>query len=202
MFEKVKVILRNGDEVGLADWQKMYGLVLYSNQIGRNFSLNEFRFKMDIEQYGELIVSELLMRVMDDYRDAINTPVTVNSFNRNDEKQKQLKSQGLRAATNSPHVVKLAADLDTPGIDDLRRTRPKASKDELWNLAVKINRDYVSVLREVAKRAKIAVRIGSEQYLKDGSTFIHLDVCPEYYGKGKPWCHFPHPAAWENAINW
>jgi hypothetical protein len=182
MIDKVKVILRDGREVRLSDWQSLYGLAPYSNNIGKFFSIREYRFQKDIEDFGELVVNELLMRVLDGFREAVEEPVRLNSFNRNEEKQMKLKEQGFKTATYSPHVVKLAADIET--------------KDE------KQTREWVKVLKQVGDILQIKIRIGSEQYLKAGQTFIHVDVCPEYYSKGKPWSHFPHPAAWENKTTW
>jgi hypothetical protein len=182
MVDKVKVILKDGRTVRLSDWQMMYGLAPYSNNIGRFFSLSEDRFKNDLTAYGELIVSELLIRVLDAYREAVGYPVTINSFNRSEEHQKDLKTRGFKAATHSPHVVKLAADIET-----------KTEKE---------TREGVKILKQVSDILKIKIRIGFEQYLKAGQTFIHVDVCPEYYSKGKPFCHEPHPAPWERPTTW
>jgi hypothetical protein len=213
MIEQVKVILRDGSQIRLSDWQSLYGLRPYSNEIGRYFSLTESRFQKDIDDYGELIVHELLMRVLDGYREAMNQSTSVNSFNRNKAKQAELTAHGYRTATHSPHEVHkdaagkfehgaTAVDVDTPGIDDLKKNRPDVSRDELWKVAVKINRESVRILKEVANKLKITIRIGNEEYLEKGQTFIHFDVAPEFYAPGKPWNKFPHPAAWEKKTTW
>lgn len=202
-MDNIKVILRDGSETSLLNWQKIYGLTENSRMIGRYFSLNESRFKKDLADYGELIVSELLMRVLDAYREKLGQPVTINSFNRNELKQINLKTQGLRAATHSPHVMKLAADIDTPGIIELQsHTAPLESPTDLWKKAMQINRERVKILEQVSDDLGIHTRIGNEDYLKQKQTFIHVDVCPEYYAKGKPWNHKFHPIAWEKSINW
>jgi len=182
MRAKVKVILKGGREVSLVEWQRLYGLPEGSDKIGRYFSLKESRFINDLSAYGELIVNELLMRVLDGTREVADRPLTINSFNRNEEHQQELKQKGFKAATYSPHVVKMAADIDT--------------KDETET------RYLVKVIKQVADVLGIKVRIGFQQYLNAGQTFVHVDVCPEYYGKGKVYHSTFHPAAWENSITW
>ena len=182
MTDKVKVVLRDGSEVSLADWQKIYGLTVGSDQIGKYFSLNEARFKSDIALYGELVVNELLMRVIDAFREEVGVPVTLNSFNRDIAHQLELKKKGFKTATTSPHVVKMAADIDTTS----------AKQTEEW----------VKVLLEVGNKLNITIRLGYDQYLAAGQTFIHVDVCPEYYGKGKPFFKQQHPLAWASKITW
>jgi hypothetical protein len=213
MVDKVKVILKDGRRVRLSDWQMVYGLAPYSNNIGKHYTITEPKFQENLNEYGELIVHELLIRWMDGYREAINAAVNVNSFNRNLAKQAELRAQGYRAAETSPHLVyhdgegnfsngATAVDCDTPGIDDLKKNRPGVSRDELWKIAVKINRESARIAREVADKLKIAVRIGSEQYLQKGHTFIHVDVAPEFYAPGKPWNKYKHPKQWEKKTNW
>lgn len=80
MIDKVKVILRDGTETTLPAWQEMYGLTDIM-KIGRYFSLRESRFMRDLELYGELVVNELLIRFIDGFRERVDHPVIVNSFN-------------------------------------------------------------------------------------------------------------------------
>jgi hypothetical protein len=202
MIDKVTVILRDGSQCSLYDWQKLYGLTPYSNAIGKHYSLNEPRFQKDIQLFGKLFVNELLMRVMDRYRDKINQAVTLNSFNRNAAYQKRLTDQGFRTAAVSPHEVFMAADADTPGVDELKKLRPSAAEDDLWQLAVKVNRDHARIAREAGTDLGLKVRIGNEEYLRAYQTFIHLDVCPEYYAPGKPFHSKPHPKQWELDLSW
>jgi hypothetical protein len=60
----------------------------------------------------------------------------------------------------------------------------------------------VKKIQEVASIVNIKVRIGYNQYLEAGQTFVHVDVCPEYYAPGKPWHALEHPAVWEKQITW
>lgn len=182
MNDKVKVITRAGAQVSLEEWQRMYNLPVGGNRIGEFFYLSEERFVKDIELYHELIVNELLIRLLDAVRKASNHPLNLNSFNRTEEHQKYLRDHGYRAATTSPHVVKLAADIDTLSQQDTYR--------------------LVKRIQEVSDIIKIKCRIGYKQYLADGNTFVHVDVCPEYYAHGKPWHDQPHPEVWELTNTW
>lgn len=204
MIDKVKVMLRDGSMVDLPVWQKQYGLKEYSNSIGKYFSISEHRFDADIDMFGQLVVNELLMRVLDGYREATNEPCCINSFNRDQAKQDQLQLAGYRTATHSPHIVKLAADVDTPGVDDLRKMKKHAKQSdfELWKEAVRINWERASMMRQVASILGIKVRIGHKEYLEKRQTFIHVDVCPEYFAAGKPFHKTPHPKVWERETTW
>jgi hypothetical protein len=178
----IKVLTGSGKYISLIEWQEKYGLQRGSAQIGKHFTYTESRFTQDIEQFGELIVCAPLMYVLDEFRKRVKRCVRINSFNRTDEYQKGLKERGLKAATFSPHVVKLAADIDT--------STPEQTRDE------------VKILLEAAKSLNIPIRIGYEQYLANKQTFIHVDVCPEYFGKGKVWHDLAHPKAWEYQLTW
>jgi hypothetical protein len=181
-MSKVIVVTREDKQISLEEWQEKYGLLMNSAQIGRNFSYKESKFQEDIKNYGVLYVNELLIRVLDAARDKWGKPLIVNSFNRNAEKQAELKAQGLKAATYSPHVVYLAADIDTKTPEESRK--------------------LAKVIRAAAESIGIKVRLGFEQYIAAGQTFVHVDVCPEYYAKGKPRAKQEHPTAWESPINW
>jgi hypothetical protein len=181
-MSNIKIMLRSGEYISLVEWQEIYSLEVGSDQIGKYFRARERKFKEDLERYGELIVNDPLIRVLDYFRATIKQPVIINSFNRNEAKQEELKAQGARAAGTSPHVVKMAADIDT--------TSPEQT------------RAWAIMLRRCAIDINVRIRIGTEKYLKDGNTFIHIDVCPEYYAVGKPFHHHPHPQVWERVINW
>jgi hypothetical protein len=142
------------------------------------------------------------MQVTDLYRERLDECVTFNSFNRNSEYQKKLTDQGFRTAKFSPHEVKLAGDIDTPGIKELKGQFPKKDVVGLTELAASINRERAKLMKECAHDLKIKVRVGNEQYLRESQTFIHADVCPEYYAPGKPWHNMPHPMQWESPISW
>jgi hypothetical protein len=178
--DKIEVMLINGTMVSLEKWQKIYGLT--GTKIGKYFSYMEPRFRKDIEDFGKLVVCEPLMRVMDDYREYIDEPVNVNSFNRSDAKQKELKRLGFKTATFSPHVALMGVDLDT------------------YNRGQTLNN--VHSLKIVARRLGIKIRVGYKSYLNIGQTFIHLDVCPEYFAPGAVFHDKDHPWQWEKEMEW
>lgn len=151
-------------------------------KIGKFFSVKEKRFQDDIALYGEVVICDLLFKVLNRYRELKGVSVTLNSLNRDRKKQQALIQQGFRAAKVSPHEFFLAADVDTKDAADTMVSVP--------------------LIRQAAKELGIKVRIGWQDYLKNGQSFIHVDVCPEYFGKGKVWNHVSHPVQWENQIEW
>jgi hypothetical protein len=204
---KIVVLTLSGNYISLEEWQKRYGLTIGSTQIGKHFSYTEHRFQQDLADYGVLVVCEPHIMVADRFRDKWGKPVTFSSFNRNDEKQDALRKEEeelnkllpeaerthTRAIT-SPHVAKMAGDIDL-----LTRAEVNAA---------------VPVLREAAKELNIKIRIGYKEYLqksesierstgrKDEWTFMHFDVCPEFFAKGRVFHTDPHPVPWEFAIEW
>lgn len=182
MLNKVKVVLKNGSVVTLQEWQKLYGLKIGSDYVGKYFSLRDAKLRQDIFDYGELIVNEMLIRVLDEVRDLLGSPLYINSFNRNEEKQKELHNKGYKTATVSPHVAKMAADLNCTSAADVRK--------------------LARLVQQAASGIGIKVRVGFQQYLNEGMTFVHVDVCPEFYAPGKPFFSDPHPAVWEKSITW
>lgn len=191
MNDKVKVVTREGKVISLEHWQRTYGLPVGSVRIGHFFYLTETRFQKDLQLYGILVVNELLIRFLDALRKASQHPITLNSFNRSRSHQAELRDRGFRAAKDSPHVVDvigdeifggLAADIDTLSEQETRAMAKRC--------------------REVSSIINIKIRIGYEQYLSIGDTFVHIDVCPEFYAPGKPWHTRPHPEVWEKEITW
>lgn len=194
---KVLVLTLSGEYISLDEWQQKYGLNVGSGQIGKHFHLSESRFVRDIEEYGQLIVCEPHMIVADKARELWGHPTSFSSYNRNDKKQAALRedpaTRHLRAET-SPHVAKMASDIDL------------ATRAEV--LA------FVPVLRAAADAVHVMIRIGYKEYLKqsekveaetgvkDTWTFVHFDVCPEYYRKGRVWHSKPHPVPWEFETVW
>lgn len=179
----VIVTTKEGTEISLKDWQHKYGLPENSTKIGKYFSTTERKFAQDLQDYGKLVVNELLMKVLDRFREKLKKPVSINSFNRSAEKQAELTAAGFKTAKFSPHEVFLAADIDTSSALESRM--------------------YRSLLEGVSKELGIKIRIGCEQYIKVGQSFVHVDVCPEYYAKGKPFHGKPHPEAWEiGGLSW
>lgn len=165
MRDKVKILTLSGAYISLDEWQQKYGLEVGSDKIGKYFSITEREFDENLRIQGQLIVAEPLIMVMDKAREIDGKPRTVNSFNRSEAEQIALKKSYARAATFSPHVAKMAVDINT-----------KSSID---------TEGFVPEIREAAKLLNIKVRIGWKQYMADGKTFVHIDVCPEYYAKGK-----------------
>lgn len=189
---KVIVINRAGNQITLDEWQKIYGLPLNSTAISKHFDLKEARFQEDIKLYGKVVINELLFRVLDQFREDVGRPLNLNALNRNQDKQNQLTAEGFRTASFSPHIVRedrtgtwggLAADIDTS-------THDQTNKEVL-------------ILQASAHKLGIGIRVGYRQYqtpskaAPGGMTFIHCDVCPEYFATGKPWSNRFHPKAWE-----
>jgi len=151
-------------------------------KIGKYFSVTEARFQKDIELYGEVVLCEPLFRVLNRYREIKGSPVIINSLNRDRKKQQELLKAGFRAAQVSPHEYFLAADCDTVSV-----------AETLLN---------VPMVRQAAKELGIKIRIGYTEYIKAGQSFIHVDVCPEYFGKNGVWKDHPHPKQWETISEW
>lgn len=181
-MKNVYIISKSGVRISIEDWQKIYGLPVGSDKVGVYFSLKDKKLRENLLKYGELLVAEQLIRVLDEFRARTGLPCVLSAFNRSQARQNELRKLGYRAAAFSPHVAYMAADIDT------------ASEAR--------TRDWVKVLMQVSIDLGIKIRIGFEQYLSAGQTFIHLDVCPEYYAKGKPFHNKVHPAAWEISLNW
>lgn len=187
----ITVILRDGSETTLAEWQKIYGLPVGSEQIGIYFSLQDGKIASNLAQYKKLVVNELLIRVLDAFRKKTEVACVLTAFNRSEDKQKELQkkknadgSKVYAAATNSPHVYFMGADVAAASASE---TRYKAQ-----------------VFLQVAKELNIKIRVGWEQYLKlpTPMTFIHIDVCPEYYGVGKPYYDKCPAEPWRYEITW
>ena len=181
----IEVVLKNGSKTTLEDWQKIYDLPVGSNKIGKFFSLEDTKIKSNLISNKKLVINELLMRVLDAYREETGVPCILLAFNRSPEKQQALiNNPKFEAAVNSPHVVYMAADIDTVSAEDSEK---KAAS-----------------LEKVAKKLGIKIRVGYKSYLRQVPqfTFIHVDVCCEYYAKGKPYHSVTHPYAWEVEARW
>lgn len=182
MEEKIIILTTDDKYLTLLEWQSKYGLSSGSTEIGRHFSYMEPRFQADLKAFGKLVVCAPLMRVLDRYRELIKEPVTINSFNRTEAYQTELSEKGFRTATTSPHVQKMAADVDTFDVADTELKVP--------------------MMRKAAMEVAIPVRIGWKQYSANKQSFIHVDVCPLYYAPEKPRHNEPHPIVWEKEIEW
>lgn len=182
MRDKVRILNLFGDYISLDEWQQSYGLPVGSNKIGKYFSITERIFADNLKDYGLLVVCEPLMHVLDQTREDSGRTMSLNSFNRSLERQKELRKEYARAASISPHVAKMAADIDT------------TNDGETLNM--------VHFLQEAARKKNIKIRLGYKDYMKDGKTFVHVDVTPEYYAPGKPWHSQDHPKVWETETTW
>lgn len=195
---KVIVIDNEGKQITLQQWQLKYGLPTDGTKISKHFDMTEDRFQQDINLYGFVVINEILFRVLDQFREDVGRPLKLNALNRNQAHQNELKEQGFRTASISPHLVKVdrngisggcAADIDT---DTHEQTNAE-----------------VLILARSAIKLGYKIRIGWKQYqianpptAPNGYTFIHCDVCPEYYAKGKPWESLQSPSPWRIEARW
>lgn len=172
----MEIINKLGQLISLEEWQELYNIPRDQIHIGKFFAIGEHSI------YDDGFVAAPLIAVLDKYRELKGKPVTINSMYRTQRHQDNLKEAGYRTAATSPHVAGMAADIDTTSERDTY--------------------DSVSLLVKAAKQLGIKIRLGYQSYLADGNTFIHVDVCPEYYAPGKPYYAQGHPAQWERAIVW
>lgn len=166
------IIMQNGQVVPLETWQDLQGLP--SENITTNIKLNSSVV------WGNFEISCYVLQILNALYD--NDYKKINSLYRTDANQKELLKTNPNAAKISPHCFGMAADVDA------------ISKQQTSDLA-----DLIS---EIAEALHIKVRIGYKKYLANGNTFVHFDVCPEYYAEGKPYHNINHPAPWENVITW
>lgn len=172
----LQIISGTGEVLDLKQWQQFKG-ILRGDKLTENFAWNEF----DCE--GELLLSEVLVDFLQVIRRKWGKSMKVNSGYRTKLKQEQLHAQGYKTATFSPHTKGMAADIDT------------TSRQETNELA--------QLMITTAKQLKLPIRVGYLQYLNAGQTFVHIDVCPHYYAKGRPYYDLSHPPAWEKAyLTW
>lgn len=169
------IILLDGTLVTIKQWQQIYGVD--SDKIGEYFSLNEPVFTNT-----NYCISELTIRVADLWREISGTPKRINHMYRTTTQGKDMKQRGLPVADTSPHMFGMAMDVDTKTKQETRRE--------------------VENLRKAAKQLGIKIRVGYRKYLTMGMTFIHFDVCPEYFCPGKPFHHINHSRFWEMTNTW
>ena len=174
-FVPQAIILKNGQRISFREWQKQNGLK--DDRFSKYFSFLDRKLNR-----RDFQLSELLFPIVDEFRKRVKKPVRINSGYRSQEEQDDLRKRGHRAAKFSPHVQGMALDIDT------------ISKTETYT--------HVRILEQISKELDIKIRIGFRKYLKDGNTFIHFDVCPEYFAQGKPFHHLKHSEAWERQARW
>ena len=155
-------------------------LLKVGQQFADHFSVSERIFQQNLHDYGSVFICSELFYILDKTREFKKEPMILSSLNRSEKKQQQLITQGARAAQSSPHVVKLAADIDCSGKADTLRT--------------------VQFIREAMQDTGIKCRIGFQKYLAVGQTLVHVDVCPEYFAEGEIWHTQLHPKVWEQAL--
>jgi len=176
------VILPHGSPISLKDWQYMCGLDIGSPQIADHFRIGEMnRHRKSVIRNG-FTISSLILDLLDEIREHWGITF-INSFDRTDEEQDKLNDDpNIQAAASSPHVVKLAVDIDTLNESDTYK--------------------LVELIENRAKALNIKIRLGYRKYLAKGQTFVHLDVCPMYYAPGMPWHGKEHPEVWEVEARW
>lgn len=167
-----RIILENGQVIDLATWQEGRGLP--ADKLSKNFQVAEF---VDVND-GSLLISEVLIDFLQVLRDKTGTPVKVSYKGgyRTESTQKGMQATNSNAATNSPHVKGMAGDVDRP--------------------TIKSTREFAKLALETAKEIGIGIRVGYLDYLSKGQSFVHIDVCPEYYGMDGPYVPSKFPAAW------
>ena len=164
-----KVILRDGSTMPLSEWQEEHGLD--EKMLAPHLSVLEVD-----EKDGEIIISELIVDVFSALRAIVDRPLKINSGYRDKLHQERLRRCGYRAAKRSPHVEGMALDIDTTSQSQTRQVV-----------------EHLKTLRE--DRFPF-IRIGWKQYMADGNTFIHVDVCPAYFRKGNPYGEVVAPKQW------
>lgn len=178
MTMKESIILKSGDIVSLESWQQKRGLI--GSRISKNFSLEgDGKLK---SPSGIFLMSETLIDLLQAFRENLGKPVVINSGFRTQQDQNELIKNNSGAAKVSPHVHGMAVDIDTTSFEQ--------------------SKQYAALLRKTAAQKGIKIRIGLMQYIKLGSTFVHVDVCPEYFGHKKPYSGGIFPKEWKTERSW
>lgn len=159
-----KIILHTGLIMLLADWQQKNNY--REGKLGKFFSEHEKPFDRD-----GLILHENLFMILDCLRETVKVPVIINSAYRTEEEQKALQKTNAGAVDNSPHCWGFAVDIDTKNAEE--------------------SECYAGILDRICKSKKIGHRLGYKSYAKNGSSFVHLDICPAMFGVGGAWEHLP-----------
>jgi uncharacterized protein YcbK (DUF882 family) len=183
-----QIILRDGSSVSLAEWQLRNNLP--PDKAMPQFSVRELGLHKENAR-----ITEQLLLLLQKVRDIRNKSTKINEGFRSPAEARALHDRYaamMRAGTlnasknpaslNSPHTQGMAADIDESSPESVR----------------KLEAD----IRKAAAELGFSIRIGIRQYLGAGMTFVHVDVCPEFFAPGKPFHLRPHPAAWRNPITW
>lgn len=171
------IIMQNGQVIPLETWQDLQGLP--AEFITVNYRLDYYSIlsgnifeNFEISCYVLQIINALYDK---GYKE-------INSLYRTDARQKILLRENKNAAKISPHVFGMAADID--------------AKDTKQTI------ELSSIIKTIAAGYGIKIRVGFTQYIANKNSFVHFDVCPEYYAKNKPYHNTNHPPQWENKIEW
>lgn len=177
--ENIFVLRSDGTYERIETYRARVGLK--APQASKYFTVQELQLASHSQDF--LVVCEPLMEVKDAYRSAKGRPVYSAAYNRSPAHQQALRDAGLKAAITSPHVAKMASDIDTASVQETN--------------------EQVVILRGVIKELGYEkwFRIGWKVY-QPSQSFMHLDCCPWYYAKGRPWHAFPHPTTWEVPGEW
>jgi hypothetical protein len=183
-----QIILRNGTLISLAEWQQQNNLP--PDKAMPDFSVRE----LGLYKVNALMAEQVLL-ILQETRNIRGKSTKINEGFRSPAEARSLHDRYaamMRAGTlnarknpaslNSPHSHGMAADIDETSPEKVR----------------KLEAD----IRSAAARLNFSIRIGIRQYLGAGMTFVHFDVCPEFFAQGKPFYQRPHPAAWRNPITW
>ena len=171
-----KIILANGELILLEDWKKRNK----NTGLAEFFSIREFPFNRK-----EWILHEDLFMIIDELRRRAHKHIRINSAYRTFSEQKRLLDNGnYKAAKVSPHTYGLAVDIDTVNYSETLH--------------------YVELLKKICSDAHIQYRIGYRTYHKIGQSFVHIDICPNLFCKGKVWEEYTNiPSPWKiHGLEW
>lgn len=161
--------------MSLADHQAINDLP--KDKVGKYFSLNEKAIR------ESQIINAELIAILDTLREQIKRPVIITSLHRTPKKQQELKEAGYAAASHSPHLYGCAADIDCKNAFEVKA--------------------YAGLLEAISLDLGIPIRIGYNQYLKLGQTFVHIDTTPLIFGEEGIYGHLPNiPTAFKSKSKW
>lgn len=168
-----QILTSSGEKITLEQWQDNMDIP----------PLNVAHYIRTHEIKQPFLLAEPLLQLFDLVREKWGKPLIINSAFRTREKQLQLIADGYRAAKNSPHEQGMAFDIDTKTYDESKK--------------------LASLIQEIARENGFAVRVGYKEYWETKKqTFVHMDICPMYFAKGKVFNHVKHPPQWENTLVW
>lgn len=169
-----KILMDNGSIIDAKDYLTPEN---YQNQ-----RLSEYMSFSEVDCEGAVIIAAVLIDAFRAIRARWGKPIIINSGYRTAEYQRRLRERyeaegkkGL-AAEKSPHTEGMALDLNC---------RDKAEVEGL-----------VATIRQVNAEIGGFLRIGWKLYLGSGMHFVHIDVCPYFYGEGGAFAKRQVSPAW------